>query len=248
MQLRGVHEDQVHRLRTGRPGRQRAAAGREKPGEGCPASTGSRGYSLRVGRGTRTHHYPSPTLRPPRPSGPVTGSGWVRGRGSLRRAWPSAPGRRAEGAPTPSPREREGRGLAGPSTRLGGDLRARCSIARPILGWTPGRPGSRPPGLRLLRRHPGCSGSRPIPGSSASQATTCARQRPRCAPADAFWSRVQLAESRAAAWRSGRRGQPRRGRGLVPGAPGALDRGRRASGPRGAGGELYVNRGCARAS
>lgn len=106
------------RTARGRPGRQRAAAGRKKLGEGRAESTAWRGYLiLSVGRGTRTHHSLTRTLRPRCTSGSVEGSGCVLGR---------LPEERKRRAPPGSPGEK------GPGTREGGAPDAPPPLPSPL--------------------------------------------------------------------------------------------------------------------
>lgn len=235
------------RTTTPHPGAQPRPPGAVPAGRGqqlggrSRARAALRGYLiLSVGRRTRTHHYRSRTLRPRVQLG-LGCRPWVC-------AGPPARGRRAEGAPWVS--GGGGNALsAGPGTRVGG---------------APDAPHQRPSPLgapRAALRAPEASSADTAlaPARSASGATTRARHPPRCAPGRRRPCRseagpaLRAPRGRGAGPGSGRRGlrRQRAGRGSVPAAglsPAALDRGRRANWPRGAGGGLYVNRGCARAS
>lgn len=227
------------RTAWGGPGRQRAAAGREKPAQGGSRSPGSRANSFWLPGGGLALLVTGPRL---------SGQGEPRVRlrevgacgGRWERLRVLAPGRRAEGAPSLVPgRKRQptgvwrapGRGREGISAPHAAASRACPSdTAGPALGaaWAPAHSG----GLRQSPPVP-LPGPRPAPalGKSAS-------------PADAGPARVRpalLPEPRAAAAqvrRHSRRG-PACGRGPVPATRHALDRGRRANAP--ADGGLYVN-------
>lgn len=162
-----------------------------------------------------------------------------------------ARGRRAEGAPG-SPREKGPQSLDGPGTWVGGDLRTRCSAAPPSSAGFPVRPGGSPPSPGLLpptpcaqlsapRQRRAARGPRqpptarlpgPRPAAAIGQGAPPADADPACvipvAPAEpraaaAARIRAPAVEDRGSGVGGGRLW----GRGA--GAPGALDRGRRAS-------------------
>lgn len=228
-------------------------------GEACPRAARRRppcgALVLSVGRRTRTHHYPSPTLRPQRTSDSVAGRGCVRG--SLRRAlcpcsWKNSGGRPCPCPTTPRrPGVKRSQSPEGPGTRVGGNFRVRCSVAALSSAGPPLRPGSRPPGPGLfprsgLRQRPAARVPSPFPlgfrGPDQSPLSAKVRlppplTRPECGRC-----------GRGADSRSRRRGQ-RRGRGPLPAAG---QRGRRTHLTVGSerlgawrGRRVYVNPGCA---
>lgn len=142
---------------------------------------------LSVGRRTRTHYYPSRTLRPRRTSGSIVGSGCVPGR------LPEEGERRA---PPGSPGEKGSACSAGPGAWVAG---------------APDAPHQRPSSLgapRAAFRAPGASSAdtASAPARSASGATTRVRRRQGAPPAAPARARartrpVRVSEPRAAAAR-----------------------------------------------
>lgn len=234
-------------------GRSLPRAARRRPARGA--------LVLSVGRRTRTHHYPSPTLRPRRTSDCVEGRGCVRG--SLRRALRSCSWKNSGGRPCPCPTTPGPPGVKGsqspegPGTRVGGDFRVRCSVAALSSGGPPLRPGSRSPGPGLfplsgLRQRPAARGPSPFPlgfrGPDQRPLSAKVRLPPPLTRPECSRSGRRAPRGRGADSCSSRRGQ-RRGRGPVP-ATG--QRGRRTHLTVGSerlgvwrGRRVYVNPGCA---
>lgn len=111
--------------------------------------------------------------------------------------WVCAGWGRCGGPPRPCPRkesrgrpwvsERKGtQSLDGPGTRVGGDLRTRCSAAPPSSAGSPGRPGGSPPSPGLLQPTPCAQLSAPrlrLAARVPHQPPTARLPGPRPAPA-----------------------------------------------------------------
>lgn len=162
----------------------------------------------------------------------------------------SARRRRAEGTPG-SQREKGTQSLDGPETWVGGDLRARCSVAPPSSAGSPLHRGSSPPRLGLLSPTPPAQLAAPLQRPAARvprQPPTARLPGPR--PAPAIGQGAPPADADPAGVIPVALGEPRAataicasavedsgssvGVGRVPGAkgrgtPGALDRGSPAS-------------------